>query len=105
MKQRFTFPPGRSLLPILAVLAALLWLLSAVKHVRTGRLREEREQLELALRRAAVACYAAEGIYPPDTDHIVRHYGVQIDGERFTVHYDIFADNLMPHITVLERTS
>ena len=71
-------------------------------NLASGQGEEGREQLELALRRAAVACYAAEGIYPPTLDYLTQHYGVQIQSERYAVFYDIFADNLMPEITVLD---
>ena len=59
--------------------------------------------MEDALRRAAVACYAAEGIYPPDISYLEEHYGIQIDKDRFAVYYDVFASNLMPDITVIEK--
>ena len=55
------------------------------------------------MRRAAVACYAAEGIYPPTLEYLEEHYGVQVDRERYTVVYDVFASNLMPDVTVLEH--
>ena len=58
---------------------------------------------EDALRRASVACYAAEGIYPPNLDYLREHYGIQIDETRYMVVYDVFASNLMPDITVLEQ--
>ena len=59
-------------------------------------------QLEEALRRATAACYAAEGVYPPDLQYLKDHYGIQVDETRYTVIYDSFASNLMPDITVLE---
>ena len=59
--------------------------------------------MEDTLRRAAVACYAAEGIYPPDISYLEEHYGIQIDKDRFAVYYDVFASNLMPDITVIEK--
>ena len=83
------------------ILAVLLWFFAALGGVRKGQSEEGRQQLEDALRRAAVACYAAEGVYPPNTDYIAEHYGVQIDEERYMVFYEIFADNLMPDITVI----
>jgi len=49
-----------------------------------------------------VACYAAEGIYPPTTEYLVEHYGIQIDHSRYAVFYEVFAENLMPEITVVE---
>ena len=62
-----------------------------------------REQLENALRQASVACYAAEGVYPPNPGYLQEHYGLLLDEERYMVFYESFADNLMPIITVLER--
>lgn len=62
-----------------------------------------RRQLEQAIRRGAVACYAAEGIFPPDLDYLIERYGLQFDETRYRVFYEIFAEDLMPEITVLER--
>lgn len=95
--------PGRALLPAAVALAALLWFLTAVCNLETGRWDEGRAQLEDAIRRAAVACYAAEGIYPPDLAYLEDHYGIQVDETRYTVDYAVFASNLMPDITVLEN--
>jgi hypothetical protein len=59
--------------------------------------------LEEAVRRGAVACYAAEGMYPPDLAYLETHYGLQVDRERYTVIYEVFASNLMPDVTVLHN--
>ena len=59
---------GKILLPVLA-LGLLLWFFSALGHLGSGQAQEGKQQLETALRRAAVACYAAEGIYPPTLDY------------------------------------
>jgi len=93
---------GRALALTVGI-AALFFFYTAVRDLDDTAREKGREQLEEALRRAAVACYAAEGIYPPDTGYLCEHYGVQVDGERYLVDYEIFADNLMPAITVLEK--
>ena len=90
------------LLPAVAA-AAVLCFFTALANLESGRADEGRRQLEEALRRSAVACYAAEGIYPPDLTYMEEHYGLQIDTDRYTVYYDVFASNLMPDITVLEN--
>ena len=59
------------------------------------------DQLETALRRGCVSCYATEGVYPPTLEYLQEHYGVQIDRRRYKVYYEVFAENLMPSITVL----
>lgn len=93
-----------AVLPVVAV-AALLCFFTALSNLNQGQGEEGRRQLEDSLRRSAVACYAAEGIYPPDLDYLEAHYGIQIDRSRYAVFYEIFAENLMPGITVVELES
>ena len=85
------------------VVLILLCFLGGISNLSQGRKTEDKQQLEEALRRAAVACYAAEGIYPPNVEYMVAHYGLQIDSRRYVVSYTSFAENLMPDITVLEK--
>lgn len=102
MKKNARRGKGGVLAAIIA-LAAVLWFFTALSNLGSSRQHEGREQLEIALRRAAVACYAAEGIYPPTLEYLTEHYGVQIREDQYIVFYEIFADNLMPDITVLEK--
>ena len=92
----------RSLLFPAALLLVLLGFLAALTNLNEDRGEDARQRLEASIRRAAVACYADEGIYPPSLDYLEEHYGLQIDRERYTVFYQVFASNLMPDITVLE---
>ena len=87
----------------LAILALLLCFLTGISNVSRGHSQEDKRRLEEVLREAAVACYAAEGIYPPDLAYLEEHYGVQIDRRHFVVRYTAIAENLMPDITVLEK--
>ena len=50
-----------------------------------------------------MTCYATEGIYPPTMDYLEQNYGVLIDDEYYTVFYEIFADNIMPTVTVIAK--
>ena len=84
-------------------LAVLLFFLTAVGRLEQGRKSEGMQQLEDALRRTAAACYASEGFYPPNVEYMQHHYGLQYDETAYRVHYEIFASNLMPEITVVER--
>ena len=84
-------------------LICLVWFFLSLRHLSKSQGEEGRRQLETALRRAAVACYAVEGIYPPDLNYLCNRYGLQIREDQYTVFYEIFADNLMPDITVLEK--
>ena len=86
-----------------AVCCALAIFFGAMGNLNADSGEQSRRQLEETLRRAAVACYAAQGAYPPDLSYIEEHWGVQIDRSRYAVFYQVEGSNLMPDITVLER--
>lgn len=90
---------------ILLIFAALLCFLLSVGRLERGMDAQGKQQLEEAVRRAAVACYASEGFYPPDVDYMEQHYGLQYEKNTYRIHYELFASNLMPEITVVERQS
>ena len=93
----------KGLLAPLVIVAALLVFATAVDSLDSGRDEESLRQLEEALHRGCVACYATEGIFPPDVDYLRDRYGVQVDEEKYMVAYQVFAKNLMPSITIVER--
>lgn len=88
---------------IVCLLLVLLTFLLSVARLERGRQEQGVRVLEDALRRAAVACYASEGFYPSDADYLREKYGVTYDESRYQIHYDCFASNLMPDITVVEK--
>jgi len=94
----------KKLIAVTILFCIILLLFSAgISRLEQGQHREDRQILEEALRRTAVACYAAEGFYPPDVAYMQQHYGLQFDESRFAVRYEVFASNLMPDITVLDK--
>ena len=86
------------------LLILAVFLISLAKLDR-GSSELQRQQLEDSIRRSCVACYATEGVYPPNLEYLEEHYGLQIDRSRYTVFYEIFAENLMPEITVVSSES
>lgn len=91
---------------LLYLLCALLVLgvsVHALTNAHARSVEVQRSRLEDALHRAAAACYANEGAYPPDVDYLRQHYGIRYEQDRFAVIYQPVASNLMPDITVLER--
>lgn len=64
---------------------------------------ESARVLEDSIRRAAVSCYAVEGRYPDSLDYLTENYGVYVDETDFVVYYEVFASNIMPDVTVIER--
>lgn len=56
-----------------------------------------------SIMRAVVSCYAVEGSYPESYEYLKKNYGVSVDESKYIVHYDIFASNIMPDVSVIER--
>ena len=98
---------GGAILAVRLLLCALILGVLAFSLVRFIREQDSagRETLETSVRRAAMACYASEGVYPPDLAYLQEHYGLQINETRYAVQYVAFAENLMPDITVLKIDS
>ena len=65
--------------------------------------REGLRQAELAIRQAAVSCYALDGAYPASYADLKDRSAIAVDEERYKVFYEIFASNIMPEITVVRR--
>ncbi len=61
------------------------------------------QTLEDAITRSCTHSYATNGAYPSSLDSLIESYGLQIDTDKYIVHYDAFAPNIMPDITVLHR--
>lgn len=96
----FAFEYGGFFLLFLGVLFCML----SGLHQASVRTEEEAKRLaEESIRRGVITCYALEGAYPPSYDYLKEHYGIQVDEERFSVFYEVFASNIMPDITVIER--
>lgn len=76
---------------------------AAVSGLEKDRQKQGKQQLEEVLRRTAATCYAAEGCYPPDLDYMCNRYGLRYDEAQYKVYYELFASNLMPNITVLDK--
>ena len=94
----------KTCIPLIIALAAVLIISTALGNLSDGDRLEGKEQLEEALRRAALSCYASEGFFPPDVSYIEDNYGVQVDDKSYMVFYDVFAENLMPDIHVVVRS-
>ena len=91
----------KAVLPLLLVVAVLYGFSTAVDDLSAGQADEQLRHVEEAVRRACVACYASEGVYPPDLQYLRDRYGLQLDESQYVIHYMAIAQNLMPDITVL----
>lgn len=92
------------LLPLIAFLLLFVLFYNGITSVSDTNIAKQRESLETALNRSIIQCYAVEGAYPPSLQYIKDHYGLIYDEELFFVDYQPIGSNIMPDVTILDRT-
>lgn len=90
------------IIPVIISLGLLLFLYFGIEDVASTSSDKGLEILEQAVNRAVVQCYAIEGMYPPDIHYLEEHYGLVYDHERYIIHYEVFASNILPDFTVID---
>ena len=80
------------------MIGVLMYGASTVNNVSES---EKMAELEESVRRASILCYAVEGRYPDDAEHLSQHYGLSYDEDKYIVQLDSFASNLLPDIRIL----
>ena len=90
------------LIIVVPLLCAVLLVLGA-ETLGRGQEGESLKQLDNSVRKAVMTCYATEGVYPPSVQYLEDHYGIQIDHNRFGIDYQIFGDNFMPQIQIVDK--
>lgn len=83
--------------------AMIAWLIVALGNASRAGDEERLEQVRQSVENGITLCYAAEGIYPESLEHLTENYGVVYDASRYIVHYERFAANVRPTVTVIRR--
>ena len=93
------------ILPIALFLIVLALFVLAVSKIAGKSENEGMHLTEESIRRAAVQCYALEGVYPSDFEYLKEHYAVRPDESKYIIYYTYTASNLMPEIDVLSANA
>ncbi|MCL1804789.1 MAG: hypothetical protein FWG28_02120 [Clostridiales bacterium] len=89
------------ILPVILTAIVLWGVMTGASKTQEQAAGQAQKLTEESIRRAAVQCYALEGIYPVNIEYLMDHYGIRPDTNRFIIHYQFIADNLLPDISVL----
>lgn len=87
--------------PIIFFSIIIFVFLISLNKLRLNTLNEQKINLERAIHKGIILCYALEGYYPPNLEYLGEHYAIQFNEDQFFVDYQIIASNLMPDVTVL----
>ena len=83
--------------------AIAVWVVQGVREAAKVSDEEGLHMAKEAIDRAVVSCYSLEGVYPATYEDLKAKSGLAIDEDKYVVFYDIFASNIRPSVTVLER--
>ena len=86
---------------VLVLIGALLFVASGIVSLDSSG--QSKLLAEQAIERALITCYAAEGSYPAEFSYLEQHYGLTIDHDKYIVDYQIFASNIKPDVTLLQK--
>lgn len=89
--------------PAAAFAAMIVWLVIAVGNAQRASEKEQLLSVRKSIEKGITLCYAIEGAYPSDIEYLTENYGVYYDSGRYAVHYECFADNVRPGVTVVEK--
>lgn len=103
MKLRINKGTVITIVAIVLFAAVLCWFLAAVNNTQAASDAQRLEALKSSVENSITLCYSIEGAYPEDMDYLTEHYGLRYDKNRYVVHYDCFAANIRPNVTVIER--
>lgn len=93
-----------SIIPAIIILGVVAGLILYGLNDASGAVDSEGLRIaEDSVRRAAVTCYSVEGRYPDTYEYLKTNYGLAVDESRYVVHYEVFASNIMPSVTVVRR--
>ena len=91
------------LMPIGLLCAIVIMLHMGLHYLTQANEQEALESTRNAVVRAMVQFYSIEGYYPPTLDYLAERYGLQLDTERFIIHYNASGSNIRPHVAVFLR--
>ncbi len=81
----------------------VLWFLSALNSAEGASKAQQLEAVKRSVENGITLCYSIEGAYPESLSYLTENYGVHYDAERYLVHYNCFAANIRPSVTVVEK--
>lgn len=95
---------GKMFFSIFFLVAILFLFLQGLGAVSARSKEEQKRSLEEAIHRNIIHCYTVNGFYPESLEDLLESSPLLYDDSRYIIHYQPVASNLMPDVTVLERS-
>lgn len=88
---------------IVLFIALLVWFFTGVGNAGKASSERQLEAVKASVENGITLCYSIEGAYPESLGYLTENYGVNYNKERYIVHYECFAANIRPNVTVVEK--
>ena len=98
---RWSWVPLALGVALFAVIA--FWVVRGVREAARVSDEEGLRMAREAIERAVISCYSLEGVYPATYDELKEKSGLAVNEEKYIVFYEVFASNIRPSVTVMER--
>ena len=89
---------------VLMFAVIVVWFTFAVGNADTAADEQRLEAVAATVDKGVTLCYSIEGAYPESLQYLRDNYGISYDESRYIVHYERFAQNVRPNISVTERS-
>jgi hypothetical protein len=93
----------RYIASLLLFAAAVVWLVCAITNTGSAVDSRSLENVKNTIEKGITVCYSIEGAYPTSIGYLEENYGITYDSEKYIVHYECFAANIRPTVTVIEK--
>lgn len=94
---------SKSKISLMLTIIFFIVLIFQIQNIALLTKKQQQINLEKALSRDIIECYALEGYYPPDLNYIEEHYGLSYNKSEFFIDYQIEGENIKPTFTIIER--
>lgn len=90
-------------LAILLFVIVLAVSISGFNIMFNRTLTHQKDQLDQAIKRGIMQCYALTGQYPESLDQLEDEYNIVYNKDLFEIKYEIVASNIMPTFVIITK--
>lgn len=101
--KRFSLNKAAFIIPCVLFAAVIVWFVITLSNTSKSADEQELAAVKSTIEKGITMCYAIEGAYPPNLEHLEENYSISYNKDKYIVYYSCFADNVRPKVTVLER--
>lgn len=91
------------IITVVLFLAVMVCFMVGLSKAESSSREQNLEAVKQSVENGVSLCYSIEGAYPESLDYLISGYGVSYNHDKYIVHYDCFASNVRPIITVIEK--